>query len=125
MKCHRTYITIACVLPPLVLWSGAACGWWSMTLPERDDPGYRWHLAILWICAAAGLLTYCAMFWSIIHYRRSRGADAGHFHPSLMQEILWAVVPLVILAVLAYPAARALIGMGDPRASAASASDDP
>lgn len=113
------WIAIGCALLTAALWSGGAFGWWPFELPQRGDATYRVHVIILWACAAVALIAYAVMFWSIVHYRRSKGADAEHFHSSTMTEIMWTLIPLLILVILALPAARALLRMGEEPAPAA------
>jgi len=53
------------------------------------------------------------MFWSMLMHRRSTGQKAAHFHESTTVEILWTIVPLVILVVMAVPATKTLIEIYD------------
>jgi cytochrome c oxidase subunit 2 len=53
------------------------------------------------------------MFWSIYHHRKSRGAEPAQFHESTLVEVLWTVVPMVILISMAVPATQVLIRMAD------------
>ncbi len=71
------------------------------------------HMTIFWICVVIGIVVFGAMIWSMIIHRRSTGQVAAHFHESTKVEILWTVVPLVILIVMAIPATRTLIRMYD------------
>ncbi|AYC30914.1 cytochrome c oxidase subunit II [Pseudomonas cavernae] len=71
------------------------------------------HMTIFWICAVIGVLVFGAMFWSMIVHRRSTGQQAAHFHESTTVEILWTVVPFVILLVMAIPATKTLIDIYD------------
>ncbi|EMN3324989.1 cytochrome c oxidase subunit II [Pseudomonas aeruginosa] len=71
------------------------------------------HMTIFWICVVIGVLVFGAMFWSMIVHRRSTGQQPAHFHESTTVEILWTVVPFVILVVMAVPATRTLIHIYD------------
>jgi len=71
------------------------------------------HMIIFWICVVIGIVVFGFMFWSMYRHRRSQGRVAAHFHESTKVEILWTVVPLVILIVMAVPATRTLIRMYD------------
>src|SRR3979490_392535 len=62
------------------------------------------HMTIFWICVVIGLVVFGAMFWSIVTHRRSTGQVAAHFHENTKVEILWTVVPLLILVAMALPA---------------------
>ena len=74
---------------------------------------YGLHMTILIICAIIGLLVFGVMFWAIIHHRKSKGARAAQFHESTKVEILWTLIPFVILIAMAVPATRTLVAMED------------
>jgi len=74
---------------------------------------YDLHMTVLWLCTIIGVLVFGVMFWSIFHHRKSRGAQAAHFHESTTVEVVWTLVPLLILVGLAVPATRALIHIED------------
>lgn len=76
---------------------------------------YDLHMLIFWICVAIGAVVFGVMFWSIVHHRKSRGAVAAQFHESTLVEVLWTVVPMLILVAMAVPATRTLIRMADAR----------
>ena len=76
---------------------------------------YDLHMLILWICVAIGAVVFGVMFWSIYHHRKSRGAVAAQFHESMLVEVLWTVVPILILVAMAVPATQTLIRMADAR----------
>ena len=71
------------------------------------------HMTILYICAAIGLVVFAVMFWAIIHHRKSRGAVAASFHESTKVEVLWTLIPFIILLLMAVPATRTLLAMED------------
>ena len=53
------------------------------------------------------------MFWSILHHRKSKGVTPATFHESIAVEVVWTILPFIILIVLALPAARTLIAQED------------
>jgi cytochrome c oxidase subunit 2 len=71
------------------------------------------HMTIFWICVVIGIVVFGAMFWSMIVHRRSTGQTAAHFHENTTVEILWTIVPLLILVAMAIPATKTLIEMYD------------
>jgi len=74
---------------------------------------YDLHMLIFWICVAIAVVVFGAMFWSIFHYRKSRGAVAAQFEHSTRAEIAWTIIPVIILVVMAVPATRVLVAMED------------
>jgi cytochrome c oxidase subunit II len=71
------------------------------------------HMTIFWICVVIGVIVFGVMFWSMLVHRRSTGQKPAHFHESTTVEILWTVVPLIILIVMAIPATKVLIEIYD------------
>lgn len=97
--------------------AGSATAEWGLNLPVGVSPianeAYSLHMLILWICVAIGVVVFGAMFYSIIKHRKSKGAVAAQFHESTTIEILWTIVPFLILVGMAFPATKALIAMED------------
>lgn len=76
---------------------------------------YDLHMAIFWICVVIGVVVFGAMFYSVFAHRKSRGAVAATFHHSTAVEIVWTIIPFVILMAIAIPAARTLVKMENTR----------
>ena len=53
------------------------------------------------------------MFYALIHHRKSKGAKAANFHEHLWVEIIWTIIPTLILIGMAIPATRVLMHMDD------------
>lgn len=78
---------------------------------------YDLHMTIFYICLAIGIVVFGAMFWAIIYHRKSKGAVSANFHESIKVEILWTLIPFLILVGMAIPATQVLIAMEDPSES--------
>lgn len=76
---------------------------------------YELHMLIFWICVAIGAGVFGVMFWSIYHHRKSRGAVPAQFHESTLVEVIWTVIPILILVGMAIPATKTLVRMADAR----------
>lgn len=74
---------------------------------------YGLHMLIFWICVVIGVVVFSVMFYSIIRHRKSLGAKPASFHESTTVEVVWTIVPFLILVGMAIPATRALIAMED------------
>lgn len=74
---------------------------------------YGLHMTILYICIAIGVVVFGVMFWAIFHHRKSKGAKPASFHESTKVEIIWTVIPFIILIAMAIPATKTLIAMED------------
>jgi cytochrome c oxidase subunit 2 len=80
---------------------------------ETSRNVYELHMIIFWVCCAIGVVVFGAMIYSIIKHRKSKGAVAAQFHESTTMEVLWTVVPIVILVSMAIPATSVLLAMED------------
>lgn len=74
---------------------------------------YDLHMIIFYVCVAIGVLVFGVMLWSVIRHRKSRGARAARFHENTLVEVIWTLIPFVILVAMAVPASRTLIDMYD------------
>lgn len=75
---------------------------------------YELHTLVLWICIVIGAGVFGAIFYSMFAHRKSKGAVAANFHDSMTVEVLWTVIPFLILIGMAVPAAKTLIKMETP-----------
>jgi cytochrome c oxidase subunit 2 len=77
---------------------------------------YALHMTIFWWCVAIGVFVFGWMIWSLVKFRKSQGAkpDVTMVH-STKAEIIWTVIPVVILVLMAIPATRTLIAIEDTR----------
>ena len=71
------------------------------------------HNFMLILCTLIFLGVFGVMFYSIFKHRRSRGAKAANFHESTTVEIIWTVVPFIIVILMALPATRVVVAMKD------------
>lgn len=74
---------------------------------------YDLHMLMFWICVVIGAVVFGVMFYSMVMHRKSTGAKPANFHENVKVEVLWTVIPFVILIAMAWPAATTLIAMED------------
>ncbi|WP_297325291.1 cytochrome c oxidase subunit II [Nitrosomonas sp.] len=100
----------------LALYSSMAVGS-KYNLPEPQSiiakDIYDQHIVLLWICLAIFIGVFGVMFYSILKHRKSLGYKAANFHHSTAVEVVWTVIPCLILIVMAYPATKTVIAMKD------------
>ena len=72
---------------------------------------YDLHMLIFYICVGIGIVVFGAMFISMFLHRKSRGAKPATFSHSTKAEIVWTVIPVLILVGMAVPATKVLIDM--------------
>lgn len=74
---------------------------------------YDLHMIVLWIVTVVGIGVFGVMIYSIINHRKSKGHQAAQFHESTTVEVIWTVIPLVVLVVIAIPATKTLLQIED------------
>jgi len=74
---------------------------------------YDLHQLVMWICTVAGILVFSVMIYSLINHRKSKGAVAAQFHESATVEVIWTVLPLIVLVAIAVPATKTLLEIED------------
>jgi len=95
----------------------ASADWNQLNLTRGVTPYseevYQLHMLMLWVCVITGIGVFGVIFYSIIKFRKSKGAVAAQWHENTLVEFLWTAVPAVILVVTAIPATKALVMMED------------
>jgi cytochrome c oxidase subunit 2 len=71
-------------------------------------------MTIFWICVIIAVIVFGAMIFSIVTYRKSKGAvpDVTLVHNTTV-ELLWTAIPVAILVAMAIPAAKTLVQIED------------
>ena len=101
------------------LWTATTTAWaeWELNLTkgvtEISRDVFDMHMIVMWICFWIGVIVFGAMAISIVKHRKSKGVTPATFHESTFAEILWTIIPFVILISMAFPAAKMLIKMED------------
>lgn len=101
----------------LMLFSLAASAEWGLNLRPGVTPVsqeiFKLHSYSLWIVTLIAVLVIGVILWSVIFHRKSRGAEAATWHEHLGVEVLWTIVPFIILGFMAVPATKTLLMMED------------
>ncbi len=74
---------------------------------------YRLHNLILGICAGIGVLVFGAMGVAMFRFRKSKGAVSATWTHNTTAEIIWTVIPVLLLVAMAVPATSTLFKMYD------------
>jgi cytochrome c oxidase subunit 2 len=77
------------------------------------DQIYDLHTLMMIICMVIFVIVFGFMFYSIFKHRKSVGHKAATFHESTTVEILWTVIPFIIVIAMALPATRTVVAMKD------------
>jgi len=88
---------------------------WNLQAPATkiaaDIHDLHEYVMILVTVIFAGV--FGAMFYSVYAHRKDKGHKAAQFHESTTVEILWTVIPLIILIIIAWPATKVVIAQKD------------
>ena len=71
------------------------------------------HWMMLIICTVIFIAVFSVMFYSIWKHRKSKGAKSANFHESVTVEVVWTIVPFVIVILMALPAPKVLVAQKD------------
>jgi cytochrome c oxidase subunit II len=74
---------------------------------------YDLHTLIMWIIVVIFVVVFGAMTYAIFRHRKSAGHQAEQFHENTTVEIVWTIIPFLILIGMAYPATKTIIAMKD------------
>src|ERR1700693_4473151 len=88
----------------------------GVTSLSRDI--YTLHMEVFWVCVGIAVVVFGVMIYALVKFRHSQGAvaDTTLVH-STKVEIVWTIIPVVILVVMAIPAAKVILMMEDTRNS--------
>ena len=108
----RLFALILVVSAILLLPAMGYAGEWRLNMTEgvtsTSKDVYHLHMLIFYICCAIGVVVFGVMFVSMFLHRKSRGAKADNFHESTTLELIWTIIPAIILVLMAIPATSSL-----------------
>src|ERR1700704_5440027 len=108
-----------------VRWPGAAAAWlaaaaaaanqYNLPPPQSEIARqiYDLHTLIMWIIVVIFIVVFGAMTYAIIYHRKAAGHEAEQFHENTTVEIVWTIIPFLILIGMAWPATKTIISMKD------------
>jgi cytochrome c oxidase subunit 2 len=71
------------------------------------------HTLMMVLCTVIFVAVFAVMFYSIWKHRKSVGHKAANFHESVVVEVIWTIVPFVIVILMALPATKVLVAQKD------------
>ncbi len=83
----------------------------AVTKIAEDQAWLHWFMMI--VCTVIFLAVFGVMFYSIWKHRKSVGHKAATFHESVTVEIVWTIVPFIIVILMALPATKVIVAMKD------------
>jgi cytochrome c oxidase subunit II len=102
------------------LFAAPAFAAWDIFFPPPVTPQGRevidLHNYIIWICVAIFIGVFGTMFYSLFKHRKSVGHQAAQFHENTTVEVVWTIIPFLILLFMAWPATKAVLFIKDTSA---------
>lgn len=90
---------------------------WAVNMPRGvtsvSNAIYDVHMIVFWICVVIGIGVFGVMFYSMYMHRKSRGAVAANFHENTTAEVVWTIIPALILIGMCIPATSTLLDVYD------------
>jgi cytochrome c oxidase subunit 2 len=74
------------------------------------------HQYVMWLIIVIFVAVFGFMFWACYAHRKSKGHPAEQFHENTTVELLWTIIPAVILVVIAWPVTKVVIAQKDTSA---------
>jgi len=94
-----------------------AIAWYFQTPASRLAADIDWlHQLVMWLIIVIFVGVFGAMFYSCYAHRKSRGHKAEQFHENTAVEIIWTVIPAVILVGMLLPVTQVVIAQKDTSA---------
>jgi cytochrome c oxidase subunit 2 len=104
---------------PGLLAAGSAYADWALNMPkgvtELSTETWRLHMQVFYWCVAIGIVVFGAMLYTLYKHRKSRDVQPAGFSHNTRAEVIWTTIPIVILLLMAVPAAETLIRVEDNR----------
>lgn len=118
----RLMTACALLASPALAWAQSADPKpWQLNMGKgvtaSSQHAYDAHMVALIVCIVIGIIVFGAMAYAMFKFRKSKGAVAAQFSHNTTAEIIWTVIPVLILVVMAWPATAKLIAMYDTRDS--------
>jgi cytochrome c oxidase subunit 2 len=74
------------------------------------------HQILMWIILVIFVGVFGVMFYACFAHRKSIGHKAAQFHENTTVELLWTVIPAIILILIAWPVTKTVIAQKDTSA---------
>lgn len=82
------------------------------TTPITDSV-YDIHMLMFYVCVVIAIVVYSVFFYSLFKFQKKKGAVAAKFSENFPLEVVWTIIPLLILLAMAIPATKSLILIDD------------
>ena len=109
---RSTFISSFTIFLGLIFSQSAFAEWNALNMTEGvtdiSREVFGLHMFIFWIVVAIGVLVFGVMFYSMYAHTKKKNPEPASFHENTKLEILWTIIPFVILISMAVPATNTL-----------------
>jgi cytochrome c oxidase subunit II len=97
--------------------SARALEWYFREPGSRLASDIDWlHQLVMWLIIVIFAVVFGAMFYACYAHRKSKGHQAEQFHENTAVELVWTIIPAIILVAIAWPATKVVIAQKDTSA---------
>ena len=82
-----------------------------VTKIAQEQQWLHWFMLI--VCSVIFVGVFSVMFYSIWKHRKSVGHKPATFHESVVVEVVWTIIPFIIVILMALPATKVVVAMKD------------
>ncbi|MCH9770388.1 MAG: cytochrome c oxidase subunit II [Gammaproteobacteria bacterium] len=101
----------------LILFTSLSYAGIPLNLPYGVTPishdVYELHMITFYICVGIGVVTFGALIYILLKFRKSKGAISAGVDEHLGIELVWTIIPFIILVIMAVPATIVLLRIHD------------
>ena len=115
----RRIFLVACALAAAVACGAAQALEWNLqpAASAMSADIHDLHEYVMILCTVIFVGVFGFMFYACYAHRKSKGHEAAQFHENTTVEIIWTVIPAIILVAFAWPVTKAVIAQKDTSAA--------
>ena len=118
MKGSKLFSALAGIAALAASSAAHAIAWYFQSPASAMARDIDWlHQVLMWIILVIFVGVFGFMFYACYAHRKSKGHKAAQFHENTTVEILWTVIPALILIVIAWPVTKVVIAQKDTSAA--------
>lgn len=111
-KIFALFTTLFLLNPLPAMAQNGYSGSWQLNLQDPVSPLqneiYDFHTLLLWITTAIVVVVTALLLFAVFKYRRRKNVEPATFAHNTLIEVIWTIVPVVILIVIAIPSFKLL-----------------
>lgn len=92
---------------------------WTLNMPigvtDISAEIYDLHMTVMGVCALIGAIVFGLMIYALVNHRKSKGVEPAQFSHNTRAEVIWMILPALIVIALSVPAAKTLVKIEDNR----------